>query len=113
MGVESEWTQGYVVSLNTESEYEINPTPPEWVQILFVLGTAIRMRAYEQKYSFQVPAIKITRTSKGEDLESLRSLYNAIIQERRYSTVGYVFSSFDDLFTRPNLILSEIEEGYR
>jgi hypothetical protein len=112
-GVESEWSQGYSVSLNAESIYEINPIPPEWLCMLYVLGTGIRMRAYEQKYSYQIPAIKITRTSKGEDLKSLQDFYNAIIQERRYSTCGYVFSSFDDLLTRPNLILTDIEKGYR
>jgi hypothetical protein len=111
-GVESEWSQGYTVSLN-ETSYEINPTPPEWLCMLYVLGTGIRMRAYEQKYSYQIPAIKITRTSKGEDLKSLQDFYDAIMQERRYSGTGYVFSSFDDLLTRPNLILTDLEKGYR
>jgi hypothetical protein len=108
----ADWEQGYTVQLN-ETVYEISPTPPSWCQVLFVIKTAMMMRGFERSYSYQIPAIKITRTSKGEDLDSLQKIYDAIIQERRYSVCGYTFSSFDDLFTRPNLILSEIEEGYR
>jgi hypothetical protein len=112
IGVEAEWSQGYTVSLN-ETVYEINPTPPEWMQLLIVLNTGIKMRAYEQRSSYQIPAIKITRTSKTEDLNELKQIYSAIMQERRYSGVGYTFSSIDDLLTRPNLILTDIEKGYR
>jgi hypothetical protein len=109
---ESDWNQGYTIALN-ETVYEVSPDPPIWCQMLFVIKTAIMMRTFTQVYSYQIPAIKITRTSKTEDLAGLQQIYNAIIQERRFSTVGYCFNSFDDLFTRPNLILSDIEEGYR
>jgi len=108
----SDWEQGYTVQLN-ETEYEISPDPPIWCQMLFVIKTAWMMRSFEQKYSYQIPAIKITRTSKAEDLDGLQKIYDSIIQERRYSCAGYSYNSFDDLFTRPNLILTEIEEGYR
>ena len=110
---EADWSQGYTIQLSATSVYEITPDPPIWLQMLYVLKTAIMMRTFESKFSYQIPAIKITRTSKVEDLQGLQSLYDAIIQERRYSTVGYCFNSFDDLFTRPYLIQTEIEEGYR
>jgi hypothetical protein len=109
---EADWNQNYSIQ-QTEGVYEIIPDPPSWLQILYVIKCAIMMRSFERLYSYQIPAIKITRTSKGEDLDSLQKIYDAIIQERRYATCGYVFTSFDDLFTRPNLILSEIEKGYR
>jgi hypothetical protein len=109
---EADWSQGYSIQ-QTEGVYEIIPTPPVWCQIFFIIKCTLMMRVFERSFSYAIPAIKITRTSKTEDLAELQKIYDAIIQERRYSCAGYSYNSFDDLFTRPNLILTEIEEGYR
>ena len=109
---EADWAQGYSIQ-QTEGVYEITPTPEPWCQMFFIIKCTLMMRVFERSFSYSIPAIKITRTSKTEDLAELQKIYDSIIQERRYSTVGYTYNSFQDFFSRPNLILSEIEEGYR
>jgi hypothetical protein len=110
---EASWRQDYSIVLNN-GVYEITPDPPDWLQILYVIKTALGMKIFEDSYSLDNGVIKVTRTSKSEDLKGLEMLYNEIIQERRYSNViGYSYSSWDDFFTLPNLILNEIDKGYR
>jgi hypothetical protein len=113
MLTEAQWGQGYTISLNG-SDYEVNPDPPSWLQILYVLNCAIHTRAFSITYSFDNKVTKVTNNSKDNDIKILQKTFDAIMQERRYgTTVGYSFNSFDDLLTRPNLILAEIEDGYR
>lgn len=115
---EASWKQGYSVKLNADDPnnpfYEITPDDmPEWLQILTVLKTALGMKIFEDSYSIDNKVIKVTRTSKSEDLKGLQMLYDEILNERKYSTVGYSYNTWDDFFTRPNLILNEISEGFR
>jgi hypothetical protein len=113
--VNAEWEQGYSVTLNDISgEYEILPDPPEWLQMLYLLRTAAGMRHFQLLYSFDNKVSKVTNNSKKEDVENLKELYNRIMDERRYGdVVGYIETVWSDFFTRPNLILNEIYEGYR
>lgn len=113
--VNAEWEQGYSTSLNaTSGEYEISPTPPEWLCCLYLLRTAAGMRIFQILYSFDNKTTKVTNNSKKDDVKDLKELYQRILDERRYgNVVGYVSTSFDDFFTRPNLIYDAISQGYR
>jgi hypothetical protein len=119
MLLEASWDNGYKVVLNTNDHnnqfYEIvgNKEPEQWLLALYLLKTLIGMRVFQQIYSFDNKVIKITNTSKKEDLEALNQLYDEIIETRKNTAVGYVFTSFDDYFTRYYDILDSISEGFR
>jgi hypothetical protein len=116
---EASWNNGYIVRLNTDNPdnqfYEIvgDTEVPQWLQILYVLKTALGMKIFQELYSLDNKVIKVTNTSKKEDLQGLQFLYDEILQERKYSTCGFVYSTWDDFFSRPSLILNEITKGYR
>lgn len=113
----AEWEQGYSVQLNTNDPdktfYEITPDPPEWMQILYVTRAALGMREWREHFSLDNKIIKKTSSNIKDVVEGLKATRNAILQERRYSCSGYAYSTWDDFFTRPNLILNEISKGYR
>jgi hypothetical protein len=71
------------------------------------------MKIFQEKFSYNNKVMSVTRTSKTEDLKGLQFLYGEIINERKFTTGGYIFTSWDDLLTRPYLIDAEITEGYR
>jgi hypothetical protein len=115
---EASWNNGYLVRLNTDDPnnqfYEIvgDNEVPQWLQILYVLKTALGMKIFQEIYSFDNKVIKVTNTSKKEDLQGLQFLYDEILQERKYSTCGFVYTTFDDFRTRYNLILNETSKGF-
>ncbi len=112
---EASWNQSYTMALNgTTGEYEISPTVPDWYQILICLKMCISCKLFEERYSFDNKVTKVTNSTKSDDIKQLIKIYEEIIQERRYGTVvGYAYNSWDDFFTRPNLIYNEILQGYR
>lgn len=112
MAQEASWNQGYTVG-GTTGSYTISPDPPQWLQILYVVKTALMMKIFQEKFSYNNKVMSVTRTSKTEDLKGLQFLYEEIVSERKNQTVGYAFTCWDDLFTRPYLIDAELEEGYR
>lgn len=112
MAQEASWNQGYTVE-GSAGAYTITPDPPQWTQILFVLKTALAMKIFQEKFSYNNKVMSVTRTSKTEDLKGLQFLYDEIINERKFSIGGFVFSSWDDFFTRPYLIDAELTKGYR
>lgn len=109
---EASWNQGYIIE-GSPGSYSITPDPPQWMTILFTLKTALGMRIWQKEYSIDNHILKITRTSKNEDIKSLQELYQEVINERKNSGVGYVSTSFDDYFTRYYDILDAINQGYR
>lgn len=121
---EASWDNGYSVELNPgdntvdphiEPFYEIvgDKDVPQWLQVLYVLKCALGMQIWQEKYSFDNKVIKVTNTSKKDDIEGLKFLYQEILDERKNSGVGFAYTSFDDFFTRYYNILDEISEGYR
>jgi hypothetical protein len=114
--VEASWDDDYTISsdaVDGVTHYYIDPDPPVWRQMLYMHKTALMMKVWEENYSFKLAAISVTRTSKKEDMDKLQQLYDEIEYEHRYSGAVYAFTVWDDYFSRLNLILSEISEGYR
>lgn len=114
----AEWEQGYSVRFNTDdpnnSFWEITPDPPEWMQILIVTRAALGMREWREIYSLDNKIIKKTNSNIKDVIEGLKATRAAILQERRYNTSpGYSYSTWDDFFTRPNLVSNEIVKGFR
>jgi hypothetical protein len=108
---EGSWNQSYSIILDTT--YKINPDPPEWLKMLYVIKTTIMIRTFQERFSYNNKVLAVTRTSKTEDLRALQMLYDEIINERKNSCVGYSYNSFDDYFTRFYDIVDEINEGFR
>lgn len=113
----AEWEQGYSVQLNIDdpenSFYEVTPDPPEWMQILYVTRAALGMREWRETFSIDNKIIKKTSSNIKDVIDGLKATRAAILQERRYSCAGFAYSTWDDFFTRPNLIINEISEGFR
>jgi len=114
----AEWDQGYSVQLNTENPdsppfYEIEPDPPEWLQMLIVTRAVLGMREWREYFSLDNKIIKKTSSNIKDVIEGLKATRAAILQERRHSCVGYSYNTWDDFFTRPRLIVDEISKGYR
>jgi hypothetical protein len=113
----AEWEQNYTLQKNTEdpdnSFYEIVPDPPEWMQILYVTRAALGMREWRERFSLDNKIIKKTSSNIKDVIEGLKATRAAILQERKYNCVGYAYDTWDDFFTRPNLILNEISKGFR
>jgi hypothetical protein len=109
---EASWNQGYSVVYDTD-HYDIEPSPNSWLQMLYVIKACIMIKTFQEKFSYDNKVMKVTRTSKSEDLKALNQIYQEIIDERKNSCVGYSYNSFDDYFTRYYNILDEINEGYR
>jgi len=113
----AEWEQGYSVQLNINDSnnnfYEISPTPPEWMQILYVTRAALGMREWKETFSIDNKVIKKTSSNIKDVVDGLRMTRAAILQERKFGSVGYSFSNWDDFFTRPQLTFDAINQGYR
>jgi hypothetical protein len=113
----AEWDQGYSVQLNTENPdapfYEIEPDPPEWLQMLIVTRAVLGMREWREHYSLDNKIIKKTSSNIKDVVEGLKATRAAILQERRYSCAGYAYDNWDDFFSRPNAIINKISQGFR
>lgn len=109
---EGSWNQGYsVVVNNTDPDNpvtEITPDPPVWLQMLYVIKTALMMKSFKATYSYDNGAVKVTRTSKKEDLEALQKLYDEILDEQKYANTCFAFNSWDDYLTRRDKILNRL-----
>lgn len=97
----------------TNSYWEFVTDPEDWLQIFYCVATCLRMRSWEQVYSFDNGVTKTTNHNIKDVVNGLKDTYNAILQERRYGCVGYSYNTWDDYFTRFNLIYNEISKGYR
>jgi hypothetical protein len=102
-----------VVFDTTDDVYKISPDAPDWLQVLVVIKMCLMMKIFADKFSYDNNVLKVTNTSKKEDLAALRQLYEEIINERKNSCVGFSANSFDDYYTRFYLIYNEMLEGYR
>jgi hypothetical protein len=113
----AEWEQGYSVQPNTDDPdnifLEITPDPPEWLQILIVTRAALGMREWRETFSLDNKIIKKTSSNIKDVIEGLKATRAAILQERKYNCVGYVYDTWDDFFSRPNAIINKISQGFR
>jgi len=113
----AEWEQGYSVQLNTDDSdnifLEITPDPPEWFQILIVTRAALGMREWRETFSLDNKIIKKTSSNIKDVIEGLKATRAAILQERKYNCVGYAYGTWDDFFSRPNVIINKISQGFR
>lgn len=98
---EAKWNQGYIVINDL-----ITPDPPTWLQMLYILNTAIRKREFELSMSYKTNAFTITKTSKMEDLKGIQKLYDDIEWENRYATGVAVITTWDDYLTRITRVLN-------
>jgi hypothetical protein len=121
IALESKWEQGYAVSSemvgegdNAKLHYFCTPDLPEWMQVLVVLETAYKIKAAIPSNSVHLPSISATNGSKEDDMKRLKEMIDDIIYERRYNRDNcFAYSTFDDYFTRCNLVFNELCEGYR
>ena len=106
--VEAEWKQNYTISSEVVEGieyYYVDPEPSTAMQMIYTLKAIIMIRTFEVMNSYSVPAIKITKTSKAEDLKAINGLYEQVMYENRYSGVEKVFTTWDDYNTRIDRIL--------
>lgn len=121
ISLEAEWEQGYTVSEQTVGEGDNAETHffidqdivPDWFQMLIVLKTAYKIKVFVSDHSIRLPSISVTSSSKKDDLDRIEKMIESIEYERRFKTVGFAYSTWDDYFTRYNLILDQLNEGYR
>ena len=102
--VEGEWEQGYQVLVDIEELY-IDPSPPTWVQMLFVLKTAIMVKSFKDVYHYKVPTISITNSSVKDTIKKLEETYNAIKKEHSCQDTSFIYTTWDDY--RQRLIWTE------
>lgn len=114
--VEGSWECGYTFSteaIGGNTHYFVSPEPPIWRQMLYVHKTALMMGAWETTYSYTLASIKVSYNSKKDDMKRIQDMYDEIEYEHRYTDAGFAYNTWDDYFSRLNLIWSEISEGYR
>lgn len=109
---------GCGIQLN-DTDPEVDPywefivEPQDWLQIFYCVAACLRMRSWEQVFSLDNGVIKTTAHNTKDVVNALRETYNDILQEHKYGAIGFSFSSWDDFYTRPNLTLNAISQGYR
>jgi hypothetical protein len=118
--MEGVWDHGNTVRLNpgdvnVNAYYEIvgDNEIPQWLEILYVLKAVIGTHAYRDRYSYSNGVMKVTNADQSQNKKTLKEFYDETMEARKYNTVGFSYSTFDDFFTRPELILDEISKGYR
>jgi hypothetical protein len=116
---EAAWNHGYTIQFNEEDPdnkfYEIvgESVPEQWLQILFCLKTAMGMKAWQDQYSFNNKVVSVTNADQSQNKKTIKEFYDEILVERKNNCAGYAYSTWDDFFSRPNLILNQISEGFR
>lgn len=101
--VEGMWPQGYTI----DADYNISPTPPMAMQMVFVLKAALMQRTYEVRYSYSTEIIKITRTSKKEDIDYLNQQFKELVQEMQW-VAGNSTTEWDDYMGRIDQIMDAV-----
>lgn len=112
--VEAGWDMGYAIHVEEFSEetiYYIEPEPPVWRQMLYVLKTAMMIKSFDETFLYQTPLLKITKTSKIEDIAYLQQMYDDIEYEHRFTAVGEVWGTWDDFLTRISRIRDKVSEA--
>jgi len=93
--VEGEWEQGYQILTNNTDLY-IEPFPSTWVQMLFVLKTAIMIKSFKDIYHYKIPTISITNSSIKDTIKKLEETYNAIKDEHKHQVTSFIYTTWDD-----------------
>lgn len=88
----------------------IVPDPPPAMQMIFVLKAALMQRIYEVRYSYDTHVLKVTRTSKKEDIEFLNSQLQEMIQELEW-TAGSSMTEWDDYMFKIERIMDAMSKG--
>lgn len=121
--VEGSWKQGYSIVKQIELEedeegntieksvYYIEPDPEPWLQMLYILKTAIMMKTFVIDYHLSIPAIRISNDSKKDDIKRLQEIYDSIVDERKYEHTVLTFGTWDDLTRRLDLIYNKVSEN--
>lgn len=93
--VEGEWEQGYQI-LTDNTDLYIEPFPSTWVQMLFVLKTAIMIKSFKDIYHYKIPTISITNSSIKDTIKKLEETYNAIKDEHKHQVTSFIYTTWDD-----------------
>lgn len=93
--VEGEWEQGYQI-LTDNTDLYIDPFPSTWVQMLFVLKTAIMIKSFKDIYHYKIPTISITNSSIKDTIKKLEETYNAIKDEHKHQVTSFIYTTWDD-----------------
>jgi hypothetical protein len=116
--MEGSWPHGYTVELNNTNlenpYYEIvgEDEIPQWLQLLFVLKGVIGTHAYRERYSFNNKVAQVTNADQSQNKKTLKEFYDEILNERKFSGVGYSYNTWQDFFARPLQIADAISAGY-